>query len=347
MALGTTNISTTLVAQTLGVGSNDVGTLCQHANINKWSKWKPVCINKTNGITVADLASVNYGISFPIFRSLENLFLAYHDGVGGGADWFYAKPTGSSNAPFRLGDFRNYKHDAVNVVANPKVKSVVFLNGTTTDRAVTGTFISAFPDDTQIGFSDLISAYSYFGIAIFNSSNVLVKYAINPTAGSTSVSLDSYIEGLAIDTYKGILFLSSSPTAVNDIIGIDKWLVEYKTIQIKDKPITVSMSSLMTGIGQFRPVSVKMTFKNYKDSDIDLLSCKLKLRLSTKSFDDTMEIDEQSQVVGDITVISGTTQITYTFNDVDSTKRWRIWWDNVGTYSFRLSGVYMTEQQLE
>ena len=38
MTLGTTGISTTLVANTIGVGSNDAGTLCTSDKINKWSK---------------------------------------------------------------------------------------------------------------------------------------------------------------------------------------------------------------------------------------------------------------------------------------------------------------------
>ena len=63
MALETTNISTTWVGTTLGTSSRDVGTLCTHASINKWSKWKPIRLNKVSGITVSDLASVNYGLS--------------------------------------------------------------------------------------------------------------------------------------------------------------------------------------------------------------------------------------------------------------------------------------------
>ena len=38
MALGTTGISTTLVANTIGTGSNDVGTLCTSNKISKWSR---------------------------------------------------------------------------------------------------------------------------------------------------------------------------------------------------------------------------------------------------------------------------------------------------------------------
>ena len=42
MALGTTSITTTLVGNTIGVASKDVGTLCSSSSINKWSKHKPV-----------------------------------------------------------------------------------------------------------------------------------------------------------------------------------------------------------------------------------------------------------------------------------------------------------------
>ena len=41
MALPNSNISTTLVGNTLGSGSRDVGTLCSHPNVNMWSKRKP------------------------------------------------------------------------------------------------------------------------------------------------------------------------------------------------------------------------------------------------------------------------------------------------------------------
>ena len=50
MALGTTNISTTLVGTTLGTSSRDVGTLCTHPNINPWSKWKPISYWSNSGI---------------------------------------------------------------------------------------------------------------------------------------------------------------------------------------------------------------------------------------------------------------------------------------------------------
>ena len=99
MALGTTNISTGLVAQTIQENSSDVGTLCKSTKVNKWSKWKPVRIPKTGGITDADIESVCCGI----YR------VAYNTTPW---DFGYNKPRGGVNEPFRLGDFRNYNHNA-------------------------------------------------------------------------------------------------------------------------------------------------------------------------------------------------------------------------------------------
>ena len=109
MALGIENISTNLVSTTL-VGTTslrDVGTLCTHPAINKWSRWKPIRLNKVTGITESDLATANYGISIP------NANGDYHNVSNVG--WVYLKPRGvytGVTEHFRLGDFRNYRHDA-------------------------------------------------------------------------------------------------------------------------------------------------------------------------------------------------------------------------------------------
>ena len=62
MALPTTGISTSLVGTTLGTSSRDVGTLCTHTSINKWSKWKPIRYNTVSGITATILSNANFGL---------------------------------------------------------------------------------------------------------------------------------------------------------------------------------------------------------------------------------------------------------------------------------------------
>lgn len=107
--LGSTNISTTLVANTLGVSTRNVGSLCTSTSINKWSFWKPVSIAKSTGITESDLYSVDDGFII----SSYNVPGAALRALVADTAWTYKRPTGTSSSPYRLGDFRNYDPDQV------------------------------------------------------------------------------------------------------------------------------------------------------------------------------------------------------------------------------------------
>ena len=95
MALGTTNISTTLVGTTLGTSSRDVGTLCTHSAINKWSRYKPV-----NG----EYLHPTCGFIIPYTTNQRPTDLRQ-------TTWTYDKPQGGVQSPYRLGDFRQYDHN--------------------------------------------------------------------------------------------------------------------------------------------------------------------------------------------------------------------------------------------
>lgn len=133
MALPTTGITTTLVAQTIGEASNDVGTLCSSTKINKWSKWKPIRYSKSSGLIVSEFfgAGNNWGVIKPAARV---------GGTGGDYDvknaiinaatldlWTHDKPTGTYISPYRLGDFRNYNHSAIPFIYLP-----LYINNTIT-----------------------------------------------------------------------------------------------------------------------------------------------------------------------------------------------------------------------
>lgn len=106
MAIQTTNITTTLVGNTLGIASKDVGTLCSSSLINKWSKNKPVRYNTLSAITDAERKLVNYGLEikqYTITEILNNIIYG----------WNYLKPRGGNyDEYYRLGDFRGYNHQA-------------------------------------------------------------------------------------------------------------------------------------------------------------------------------------------------------------------------------------------
>lgn len=98
MALPNTGITTSMVASAIGASTNDVGTLCSHPNVNKWSRWKPVNMN-----SLTDRNHPFCGAILPYTNSA--LILSYKDTY-----WSYDKPNGGSTSPYRLGDFRGYDH---------------------------------------------------------------------------------------------------------------------------------------------------------------------------------------------------------------------------------------------
>jgi hypothetical protein len=101
-ALGTTDITTTLVNDTTGAGSHVLSTLCT-TNINRWSKYKPTR-GATGDSTFWKGSDGRCGFNLPIWSSGTT----YDPST-----WGYIQP----NNNYRLGDFRGYYH--TNDIAPP------------------------------------------------------------------------------------------------------------------------------------------------------------------------------------------------------------------------------------
>ena len=122
MALPTTGITTSMVASAIGAATNDVGQLCIHPNVNKWSRWKLISLAKITGITESDLSSVNFGFTpksfylseIPSNKQNETSLFIWGD---------YEKPSGGATSPYRLGDFRNYNHNALSPFRGIELKN--------------------------------------------------------------------------------------------------------------------------------------------------------------------------------------------------------------------------------
>ena len=104
--IGTTQISTTKVANELGVSTHNIGELCTNSKINKWSLHKPVSRGVNHGLTEDDWKDVNYGFNIVQYTSWGNFRNASTK------EWGYIRPTGTAASPYRLGDFRGYDQNA-------------------------------------------------------------------------------------------------------------------------------------------------------------------------------------------------------------------------------------------
>lgn len=103
MALPNTGITVSLVRNTLGENKNDVGQLCTSNKINKWSFYKPITSNKLI-LTDADFYAVNDGFTAQSYNNAIDCWNA----IINGETWTHQ----TAEAPYRLGDFRGYDHNA-------------------------------------------------------------------------------------------------------------------------------------------------------------------------------------------------------------------------------------------
>lgn len=107
------------------LSTNDLATLCKSANINKWSKNKPIKHNCLFKPTEAQKKEANYGISnIPYYRLLGKMTQDVINGSMKNATnistldtriepWHYQQPMGGYASPYRLGDFDGYFANAL------------------------------------------------------------------------------------------------------------------------------------------------------------------------------------------------------------------------------------------
>ena len=178
MALPNTNISVAMVRDELGASTNDVGRLCIHPNINKWSKWKPVRYGSVSPITEAQLKSTNYGLYPP------NNNPNYANVIG--QKWEYRKPRGGSE-PYRLSDFINYYHQAPAIISVPI--SVVINRINQIDFQYTPSINRGGSSSPFIGIDDLPESSGnigsmYFGVVVVKGDLAYLVTAENNLSNS-------------------------------------------------------------------------------------------------------------------------------------------------------------------
>ena len=178
MALPTTGISTSLVKTEIGAGSNDVGTLCTHPNINKWSKWKPIKFPKIESLTQQELENSNYGIEIVSSLGDTSNPKALYDMVQNlGYTYKYNKPTGGVSSPYRLSDFRNYeKAGGVPPISTSARSQTVVAY---VDRVFKYGGVEPQPSEFLLSKSDLYPSF-HRGILLYNVTKNSSYWTTNP-----------------------------------------------------------------------------------------------------------------------------------------------------------------------
>lgn len=146
MALASSGITVSAVKTALGSSNDNVGGLCSATNINPWSVWKPISLDAVT-LTRTLIKNANYGITLKYATTASATYNAVKD--NGNVGYTYNKPTGISTSPYRLGDFRNYNHNAIiPITAMYNDGDEVKIGGVSSDYSTTITGLETpIPDD--------------------------------------------------------------------------------------------------------------------------------------------------------------------------------------------------------
>lgn len=245
-------ISTSLVGNTLGTTIRDVGKLCTHSEINKWSKWKPVRYNILEGIDLTQIESINYSLTTPtvIKDEFDESFCL--------EDWIYLRPEGKVkngvDSPYRLGDFRNYFHQApppIPIIENPEVFNVVVSTEYKEIKASslpvwTGNEASILLED----LSGIIGDYYFTAVLVWydgQNKRIFLKSAdkkfndVGTTQEKTTIQIPKDSNAFKVtgaDKYIDLYFILSSTKADNDgdAVAFNNWMVasNFKPVPTKN-----------------------------------------------------------------------------------------------------------------
>ena len=338
MALPNTNISVSMVRDELGASTNDVGQLCIHPNINKWSKWKPVRFGSVNPITEGQLTSTDFGISLPTYDSVEDLVYALQFLPTPGNDsnlpvWDYLRPTGGTSRPFRLTAFINYKHNAVKPYGLFHVTPKASLDGGSS--IIMGSIGRVFPSEGQLTLEDFDWGDRRLAMAYRKGASGAIETVVG-NAGSQSVSLDVAQKSLTVGIYYAFLFLTNSAGGIGqNILGLDGHPSVPNLLQFEVVTQTVIVN-VDARFQELNPnfVNIKVTVDNRTGDTVDLLLSFLQIRDSQKANNATLVEHEKLMSLGTVVAPPGNTTIYNESTEIyrEAFGSWKVVWTNTGLY---------------
>lgn len=218
------------------------------ANINPFSKHKPVRLNKMFCQDI-DSSEPNYmenwwtgddGNCGLVPYSVSHYTNIPEKMVGGMNGWIYQLPLGNSSSPYRIGDFRAYKADALPMLHDFYVPSRVM--GSSTQSSITGTCAVEVDDLYNLSFADFpIFKDYYFGMYIRakNGSGYAYKTSDIPLGeGGTDVTISAL--GLSEGGWEAYPFIC---TKKQD--GVIENIANYYTIPMVQKVDFEIVNTLM------------------------------------------------------------------------------------------------------
>ena len=300
MALPNSNISTTLVGNTLASSSRDVGTLCTHPNINKWSRWKPIRSNKVVGLVEQDLINSKFGLDIVSRSTIYDLLTYYSTN----SIWNYLKPTGGAISPYRLGDFRNYDHSAYIAFNTTQLNNSYYK---TDDKIRNWIYNDQSALTSLIRWDELGYGNYYFGACIAKKSDFQQNTRFtDPFSVKLGEAPSTYVDVLIGNLDLGDYVVAQYITNDN-VISANQHFIPipngYFEVQIKKSALFVIITGTRVGAN----VDWTLSISNESSSSITLNNVQIIARYGGKTFGSTLESGEKSTSLGSITINANAT----------------------------------------
>ena len=298
------------VKSVLGYGSNDLASLCTYEGINMWAKYKPVDSDNA-------FLDINTGwkgkrndcnINYPKTTNIDDIKDYYSQ-----ADNGFTHRTAS--APYRLGDFRGYNHNA---------RSEYIGISTTSPSAEDAVSISAAynlqsVDSDWISMKDLLNDGSityHFGVLLYNNNGNRLQYM--RTSDTNVVKFTKVSAG----TYTVYPFMSSVDYTSSDFplfqagSYIPIPVLQPITLVVKTKPDLNASKVTLTqdGLGN-------ATIENV-DSASHIVS--LQLRFSSSNLSTSLQFGE-SILISNTKLAGGDSKTVFFKNQMQSGKTYTLW----------------------
>lgn len=167
-----------------GLSTNDLGTLITKANINVWAKYKPTVYPSPFPDDWYKSKNDNYGLNITVDNRVSswNELVAEYSKSNNGYINIYNRPTGGADAPYRLGDFRGYNHNA-----KPEIGDYLAVTNYQEDSQISLSvaYNAVTVDGDQVSYND-VEVYKdlYFGYVITDISGKTLN--LIATASTTS-----------------------------------------------------------------------------------------------------------------------------------------------------------------
>lgn len=298
------------VKSVLGYGSNDLASLCTYEGINMWAKYKPVDSDNA-------FLDINTGwkgkrndcnINYPKATSIYDIKGYYSQ-----ADNGFTYRTAS--APYRLGDFRGYNHNA---------RSEYLGIGTTSPSAEDAVSISAAynlqsVDSDWISMKDLLNDGDityHFGVLLYNNNGNKLQYM--RTSDTNVVKFTKVNAG----TYTVYPFMSSVDYTSSDFPLFQAG--SYIPIPVL-QPITLVVET-RTDINASKVTLIQSGLGSATIKNVDSVShvVSLQLRFSSSKENSSMQFGE-SILIRNTKLAGGDSKTVLFKNEMQSGQTYALW----------------------